>query len=727
MAGSYFPESFMGRRDLFALFYRRKWVLFLAFGITVGVHLTVVHLRPPLFVVNSLAEIRSPDPMKYGLGDLAGIGAVQSARESLIFDLVQSVGFEAIVAKDLDERFVHLGNDWNLENFSIVPDPSGQQLRLSYESPAESTQPILAAARAAINTLLLRAFSESVSLVRANLEARITAQRLDLSEREETLTEALLVAELSSSLDSENARSELLSTIAILEVERSANDEVLQLARERIASATGNTGEQIGLADLEGFAVHDSIRALAKSLVDTEIAVLRMGSTMTATHPDMRSATLQLEEQRRVYRSVFDADSPFHSDIRAAIAKRDKQLEAKHVALAEEAASLEGKSAEYQRLIDEHRGVIDRIDAHRTSLRSLTAQRNASLLSLTELEDSARRLNIFESLDAPDIRQLRAPGPAIRTTANAGELLGVVVLLALIFSVGAGYVMESVDQRIHDVHVLRRLTDLPILGSLPVADSSSSKIPAPGEPPVDPENFNTIIKKLLTHLKDDHRVVAITGPDENAGKSYVSSNLAIAAGRLGLKTLLVDADFRRPSLYSNFGVSRFPGLSGWLDGTERGHRETLYKTIELAADGRTALRVRPQNVPRIGPAGVGVLVSASDDATCVTQHSGHTCLSLITSGRRVENSGILLQSGRMDEFMEWARESFDLCLIDSPPLRQVADTLLVAGRADGSLLVAGAGHTSSQDLQWACDALAEVGSTLVGTILNGVPFGNRRY
>lgn len=146
----------------------------------------------------------------------------------------------------------------------------------------------------------------------------------------------------------------------------------------------------------------------------------------------------------------------------------------------------------------------------------------------------------------------------------------------------------------------------------------------------------------------------------------------------------------------------------------------LFRTVELAADGRTSLRVRPESVPRLHSTGVGLLVPANADAGCVIQQSGHTTLSLITSGREVPNPGLLLQSDRMAEFVRWARGSFDLCFIDSPPLRQVADTLLVAAHADASILVTRAGHTSGQDLKWACDSLWEVDSRIAGTILNGV-------
>jgi len=170
------------------------------------------------------------------------------------------------------------------------------------------------------------------------------------------------------------------------------------------------------------------------------------------------------------------------------------------------------------------------------------------------------------------------------------------------------------------------------------------------------------LKKLL---------ITSTIPEE--GKSTVAANLAaILARRQQPKILLLDGDLRRPSLSTQFGLGKIPGLSEWLQG-----------------------ELRPiQHIYRLeGPN-----------------------LWLLPAGRPPENPLELMQSGRLSGLLTQLSSWFDWIIIDSPPILPLADTSVWARLADGILLVTREGTTKKRMLQQGLQALEQ--TKLLGALVN---------
>jgi len=170
------------------------------------------------------------------------------------------------------------------------------------------------------------------------------------------------------------------------------------------------------------------------------------------------------------------------------------------------------------------------------------------------------------------------------------------------------------------------------------------------------------LKKLL---------ITSTIPEE--GKTTIAANLAaILARKQQPKTLLLEGDLRRPSLSTQFGLGRIPGLSEWLQGEPR----------------------PIQHIYRLeGPN-----------------------LWLLPAGRPPENPLELMQSGRLSLLMEQLSSWFDWIVIDSPPILPLADTSVWARLADGILLVTREGTTKKRMLQQGLQALEQ--TKLLGAVVN---------
>jgi succinoglycan biosynthesis transport protein ExoP len=175
------------------------------------------------------------------------------------------------------------------------------------------------------------------------------------------------------------------------------------------------------------------------------------------------------------------------------------------------------------------------------------------------------------------------------------------------------------------------------------------------------------------------RVILVTSPRPKAGKTTTVANLGISLAEIGRRVLLIDGDLRRPRLGKLFGLQFATGLSDALLAEDNG-------TITLDSV------VRPSTVP-----GLYVLPGGSEPA----------------------NISKLLHSAHLDNLVELARSQYDFVLIDSPPMMGMADARLLSRNADGVILISRAGETSPEQLGEARERLADDGTPVIGTILNG--------
>src|SRR6202522_1473156 len=175
------------------------------------------------------------------------------------------------------------------------------------------------------------------------------------------------------------------------------------------------------------------------------------------------------------------------------------------------------------------------------------------------------------------------------------------------------------------------------------------------------------------------RVILVTSPRPKAGKTTTVANLGISLAEIGRRVLLIDGDLRRPRLGNVFGLQFATGLSDAL--LDEGRGTTTLDSV-----------IRPSTVP-----GLYVLPGGSEPA----------------------NISMLLHSTHLDSLIEMARAEYDFVLIDSPPMMGMADARLLSRNADGVILISRAGETSPEQLGEATERLADDGTPVTGTILNG--------
>jgi len=169
-------------------------------------------------------------------------------------------------------------------------------------------------------------------------------------------------------------------------------------------------------------------------------------------------------------------------------------------------------------------------------------------------------------------------------------------------------------------------------------------------------------------------MLAVVSPGAGEGRSYVAANLAVAFAQLGERTLLIDADLRRPRQHKIFDVPDRIGLSAVLSG--RG------------------------------------------DRTAVVPIPAFRKLSLLPAGAQPPNPMELLSRAAFAILLRELENEFDIVVFDTPPANLCADAQSVAFRAGGALVLARKDHTRLADTNRLITEVSQTGARTVGTLLN---------
>ena len=188
------------------------------------------------------------------------------------------------------------------------------------------------------------------------------------------------------------------------------------------------------------------------------------------------------------------------------------------------------------------------------------------------------------------------------------------------------------------------------------------------------EALRALRSQLSLRWFTDKTSLVITGAKSGQGASYVSANLAVMFSQLGYKTLLIDADMRKPSQQGLFKRSNRVGLS-----------DLLAKRSEM---------------------------------NCIKSIEGIDNLSVLFSGTTPPNPLELLGNGRFAELNKALALSFEVIIIDSPAMLEYSDAQLLTSVTGGCVLVAKKNDASFADLEKAKNQIAVAGAEPVGVVFN---------
>lgn len=186
----------------------------------------------------------------------------------------------------------------------------------------------------------------------------------------------------------------------------------------------------------------------------------------------------------------------------------------------------------------------------------------------------------------------------------------------------------------------------------------------------------------FSNFDQDMQVITVTSATPSEGKSTTMANLAATFAQAGKKTIIVDADMRKPTLHKRFNLGKMRGLSSVLVGVEK---------LE----------------------------------NCIQPVSGQENLYALVCGPIPPNPAEMLASQKMADFIAYLRTQYDIIIIDAAPVLAVADAQIIAQIADGTILVAGYNQVKKDQLAEAKKRLDKVNAHILGVVMNKVDMKNQ--
>lgn len=355
-------------------------------------------------------------------------------------------------------------------------------------------------------------------------------------------------------------------------------------------------------------------------------------------------------------------------------------------ALLRQIGELEGRKTGFQ-------NQVKQLPDAQQELLKFTRDLQVSNEMYTALLNQAQQLDVAR---AGTVGNVRIVDPAaVDDTAPVKPRKALVVLIGTFFglflAVGTVLLRRMLNRGIEDPAQIEDL-GLPVYASIPVSpvqmtDSVRGHGAGDGRAHVlainDPADLAVeAVRSLRTslhfaRLEAKNNIVLISGSSPNAGKTFISVNLATVIAQAGQRVLIIDADMRKGTLHKALGVKQTPGLSGLLVGR----------------------------------------VTAADT---IRSFSGIENLHYIARGEVPPNPSELLMHENFTRLLEQVSKNYDLIVIDTPPILAVTDAAVIAHHAGTSLLVTRFGLNQPKEIALAKKRFEQNNVSLKGAIFNAV-------
>lgn len=281
--------------------------------------------------------------------------------------------------------------------------------------------------------------------------------------------------------------------------------------------------------------------------------------------------------------------------------------------------------------------------------------------------------------------------PASPSSPKPAEDGGLGLAAGLALGMGAAFLRENLDDALVSQDATEQAAGSPVLAVVPLISAWKRRdrplvisITQPASPAA--ESYRSLRTSLqFAGQEREIRTILVTSATSEEGKTTTLANLGAVFAQAGHSVVLVSCDLRKPRLGQFLGVDESAGLA----------------TVLL---GQHAL-------------GDVIMPVTRDRRLCV-----------LPAGPPRPNPSELIDGPAMRQVLAQLRESFDLVLIDSPPILPVTDAVMLSRLTDATLLVVAAGQTRRGELQRATAKLEQVNAPVVGVVLNEARrLGGRGY
>ena len=698
--------------------YRRRWIIATVFVLVMGVGIVYTLQQEPVYQATSLIMVE--------LNRMPGGESFVSEGNTPFVRSDRSIATELFVLQNsytINARVNERLREMNAEDPSVAFPPRGG---VQFSPASRSINNAIAVSATSLNpqeaALLANLYAEEyvrqtqdasrTHLVQTHdfLEKQAAKRREELRTAEDAVESYM---ERTGAVGLNQEGSSLVARIAGLEAQRDEARIDMQMKQTQLSSINAQLND-----------INAQLPRRVASNVDRRLAALQENLT-------------RLEEERRVILGYTGTqDQKRLGEINAEIPRLEAEVdqltqeyvnEVMAVGGNQEGSSAVGFAVEMKRNAVQQgievEGLQSRIGTLTDRLREYQAQlanipgQSTDLARLERTRQHAEQMYqyVVERLQETKISLESEPGyarvlrhasvPGVPFGADPFKNIAMALLLGLAAGIGLALVRDKLDNRIYKPDQLRD-RDLDVIGVIPGMEALIKKEHG-GNEFADyhgqrvSTNLTTLLQPLSStseayrHLRTAVQfsrpgavvqTVLVTSAAPSEGKSTTAANFALTMAQAKRRTLLIDADIRKPRQHKMFGCPLEPGL------------------VQLLFHGEIALDVFQTPFDEnlfVMPAGTLLSNPIGEDGAA-----------------RVEEPSEILGSKRMRDVLETLRGQFDIIVIDSPPVLSATDAVLLSTQADATIVVASAGTTKEADLDLSLERLGDVGAHVIGTLLN---------
>jgi polysaccharide biosynthesis transport protein len=579
------------------------------------------------------------------------------ARSSKVEAIAEATGFNGSAA-DLDALSQHL----SVTIDSLIDHHAGQVkllVKTRYPDAVEDFLPELVK-----NFASLAAVSQ-----RDTKLGRIKILEKNVEEAQKNSTEAQgrldLFTEQSQVLDPDGSGKQISRMDYLQRQFKAVSEDAAQwkLDYEKIDPLRGNAEALLEIPDISE---HSTIKSIKRQVAEQEKFINKLlESGLTEDSSEIVAARLRLED---IHKIMADAALQFPDLILNEYKKADFLLKQAQERVEAQKAADEKFKAEGLTL----EGLRSTADAARGKYEALLRTQVDS--QVAKEEGQAKPLPL-EPVKLPRQQSGLTTQILLWSAFALGLLVGGIIM----------FVRHNNHQRIRTVHEAEQSLGVPVVGLVPIDETIHQLEPESLQQRRKDEPLMEAYRSIRAFVSvatqsDPKKIYLITSPQPGDGKTSSAIHFALAQAQSGKKTLLVDADLRRPSLSRALLKSdKLSGLADYALGID---------TIENLAH---------QVIPN---------------------------LFVLPAGRRIPNPAELLSNAWIQEFTKEALAHFDCVVFDSAPINAVGDTVLLLPHVQAVCLVVNGKNNSVQSVAQAIQTIQTGQAFLLGLILNRMPKGS---
>jgi capsular exopolysaccharide synthesis family protein len=453
-------------------------------------------------------------------------------------------------------------------------------------------------------------------------------------------------------------------------------------------------------------------QSLLNEIQKTELLLAQQRVRFNDAAPTVQRLLEQQQRQQallndEVQRVLGDNSAPIATQ--GAALRREGQLGETHLTLvnqlAEAQSSLTALRARGQSLDQSEQAIVAELRQFPTMLSEFNRLQPKVKLNrdtLEQLSKARQELALEIARGGFDWQIVEQPKLGKHIGPKLHQNLLLAAIAGLILGCAVAFIRDGIDDAVHSPDDLKKLSALPLLGMIPELSRSSDVIAQfpqqpSGElvPPLTQvipwtvfrESLDLIYKNIqLLPTGNGLKSIVVTSALSGEGKSTVALGLAMSAARLHQRVLLIDADLRRPSLHKQLDLPNEQGLSTLLAG-------------ETATSGWDGIQI--------------------------SQLYTEMPISVLTAGPTPTDPAKLLSSHRMSELITRFEQTYDLVVLDAPPVLGIVDAILTASFCSGIVLVGRIGQVTRAELTQATAVLNKL--NVIGVIANGAHISKNPY